>query len=236
LGTGPEYALKFLITFVFVFVLGVVGTIGFAYSGLYDVSASSPHSAFVHSVLTTISRASVARRAAGIEVPDLDDQGLRIAGVNDFAAMCAGCHGAPGQKPEAAGLGLNPPPPDLAESAARMTPAELFWVTKNGIKMTGMPAWGVTHDDASIWPVVAFMTTLPSLDEAGYRTLLDSAKGAGHHAQEGSNDGGSHAHNGDSAAAAPDHGESTDHEHAESTQPEPGKDATEEHDHSTHDH
>lgn len=229
--------MKFLVVIAVVLVLGVFGAIGFAYSGLYDVSASSPHGGFVNWLLTTTSRASVERRAGGIEVPDLDDEALRIAGVNDFAAMCAGCHGAPGQKPEAAGLGLNPPPPDLVESAARMTPAELFWVTKNGIKMSGMPAWGVTHDDASIWPVVAFITALPTLDETGYRALLESAKGAGHHAQEGSNEAGSHSHSGDSANdAASDHDQPTAHEQAESTQSEPVKDSEEEHDHSTHDH
>lgn len=223
--------MKYFTAIAVVFVLGVIGTIGIAYSGLYDVSASSPHSGFVHWLLSTTAHASIERRAAGIEVPDLDNDGLRAAGVNDFATMCAGCHGAPGQKPEAAGLGLNPKPPALAESAARMTPAELFWVTKNGIKMTGMPAWGATHDDASIWPVVAFMTALPSLDEAGYRALLDSAKGAGHHAAEASNEAGSHTHSGDSA-----HGAAAEHVHPESTQAEPVKDAVEEHDHSTHDH
>ena len=229
--------MKFLVAIAAVAVMGVFGAIGFAYSGLYDVSASSPHSGFVNWLLTATSRASVARRAGGIDVPDLDDEALRIAGVNDYAAMCAGCHGAPGQEPEAAGLGLNPPPPDLAESAVRMTPAELFWVTKNGIKMTGMPAWGVTHDDASIWPVVAFVTALPSLDEGGYRALLDSAKGAGHHAQAGNNEAGSHTHSGDSAnGAAPDHSESAQHEHAESTLSETDEDAREEHDHRTHDH
>ncbi len=229
--------MKFLVAIAVVLTFGVLGAIGFAYSGIYDVSAGSSHSGFFNWLLTATSRASIKRRAAGIVVPDLDDEALKIAGINDFAAMCAGCHGAPGQEPDAAGLGLNPRPPDLAESAKRMTPAELFWVTKNGIKMTGMPAWGVTHDDASIWPVVAFMTALPSLDEAGYRALLDSAKGAGHHAQEGSNEGGSHTHNGDSAnAAAPDHGESTEHEHAQPSPSEPAKDAKEEHDHSTHDH
>lgn len=206
--------MKVLVAIAVMAVFGVLGAIGFAYSGLYDVSASSPHSGFVHWLLTATSRASVARRAGNIDVPDLDDEALRIAGVNDFAAMCAGCHGAPGQEPEAAGLGLSPPPPDLAESAVRMTPAELFWVTKNGIKMTGMPAWGVTHDDASIWPVIAFITALPSLDEGGYQALLDSAKGAGHHAQ----------------------GESAQHEHAHSTPSETDEDAREEHDHSTHDH
>lgn len=106
--------------------------------------------------------------------------------------MCAGCHGAPGQKPEAVGLGLNPPPPDLAKVAAQSTPAELFWVTKYGIKMTGMPAWGATHEDQSIWPVVAFLTQLTTLDAEAYQAFLASAAGKGHHADQANH--GEHAH------------------------------------------
>jgi len=65
-----------------------------------------------------------------------------------------------------------------------MTPAELFRVTKHGIRMTGMPAWGATHDDDALWPVVAFMTALPQLDADGYKALLAKAGGIGHHASD----------------------------------------------------
>ncbi len=158
------------------------GAVGFAYSGLYDVGASSPHGSVVTWYLSTVSRQSISRRASEILVPDLADDVLVRAGVSDFDAMCVACHGAPGKKPAAVGQGLNPAAPDLAQSVIDMTPAELFWVTKNGIKMTGMPAWGATHDDEDIWPVVAFMTELPSLDADSYRSLLASAGGVGHHA------------------------------------------------------
>ena len=91
------------------------------------------------------------------------------------------------------GQGLNPSAPDLAKEVAELTPAELFWITKNGIKMTGMPAWGVTHDDNSIWPVVAFMRKLPGLDEAEYEQMLNAAAGQGHHAADEVNDDHGHA-------------------------------------------
>ena len=158
--------------------------VGFAYSGLYDVSASSPHSGIVDWLLSTTSDASVKRRAKEIQVPELGNDAMALAGVNDFDAMCTGCHGAPGQEPEATGQGLNPSAPDLAEAATELTPAELFWVTKNGIKMTGMPAWGATHDDDALWPVVAFMTTLPEMDAESYQAILAQAGGIGHHAAD----------------------------------------------------
>ena len=157
--------------------------------------------------------------------------------VNDFNSMCIGCHGGPGTEPAAMGQGLNPPAPDLAVSAAEMTSAELFWVTKHGIRMTGMPAWGVTHDDDAIWPVVALLTRLPDLDEAGYQSLLASAEGHGHHADEASVGGHSHEEGDEAAGSAGHHedaGPST--EDGEASQPDVMPDAAEEHDQSTHEH
>ncbi len=205
--------------------IGVIAIVGFAYSGIYDVSAGSSHSSMVNWLLSTTSHASIERRAKDIEVPNLSDDAMARAGVNDFNGMCAGCHGAPGRDPEAMGQGLNPPPPDLAESASEMSPAELFWVTKNGIKMTGMPAWGATHDDDGIWPVVAFMTKLPELNASQYQELIDSAGGMGHHAN-------------DSAAEVHGHEESAHkaHPHEDSGHSEDSPAEPEEHDHSTHEH
>ena len=205
--------------------IGVIAIVGFAYSGIYDVSAGSSHSSMVNWLLSTTSHASIERRAKDIEVPNLSDDAMARAGVNDFNGMCAGCHGAPGRDPEAMGQGLNPPPPDLAESAAEMSPAELFWVTKNGIKMTGMPEWGATHDDDAIWPVVALMTRLPELNASQYQELIDSAGGMGHHANDSPTEG--HPHE-DSPDKSHPHGESG---HSEDTPAEP-----EEHDHSIHEH
>ena len=230
-----ETFMKILTKLAIAGAIGVTAVVGFAFSGIYDVSASSSHSSIVTWLLSTTSHASVERQAKDIEVPNLNDDALARAGVNDFNGMCAGCHGAPGKDREAMGQGLNPPPPDLAESAAKMSPAELFWVTKNGIKMTGMPAWGATHDDDAIWPVVAFMTRLPELNASQYQELMDSAGGMGHHANDSAAEGHPHEESADkthsheeSPAEAHSHEESG---HSDEPLPEP-----EENDHSTHEH
>ncbi|MGH9697368.1 MAG: c-type cytochrome, partial [Bryobacteraceae bacterium] len=57
----------------------------------------------------------------------------------------------------------------------RLTPAEEFWVVKHGLKMTGMPAWGVTHSDELLWNVVAFLRELPELTPDQYQALVKSA-------------------------------------------------------------
>jgi len=46
--------------------------------------------------------------------------------------------------------GLYPQPPDLANAATLYSPAELFWIVKNSIKMTGMPSWR-DHSDEELW-------------------------------------------------------------------------------------
>ena len=208
--------MKILIIVLALTVSLILGVIGFAYSGIYDVGAASPHSGFSNWLLSTTSKASIARRAIDIDVPDLSDVAMVNAGINDFDAMCSGCHGAPGKPPEAMGQGLNPPAPDLVESAAGMSPSELFWVTKHGIRMTGMPAWGATHDDSALWPVVAFMSALPGMSGDDYQALLAGAAGAGHHAPDETHD---------------DDGDSGDPEEQGSAETEPKAD-----DHSTHTH
>lgn len=178
----------------------LTGAIVVAYTGWYDVSAREPHTASVTWFLATVMHNSVERRAAGIAVPNLNDESLVRAGISDYDAMCAECHGAPGREPGAVGKGLRPRPPDLAHAVGHMSAEELFWVTRNGIRMTGMPAWGETHEDDALWPVLAFLMRLPDLDAAGYEALLASASGSGHHgdgkteSQQDGHEHGGHEH------------------------------------------
>lgn len=199
--------MRVIITVVVTFLVALIIAIGLAYSGIVNVGAGLPHSGTVSWFLSTTSSASIKRHSRTIEAPDLNDEPLILAGAGDFDSMCRGCHGAPGKAREAVGLGLYPPAPNLAEAAARLNSAELFWVTKHGIRMTGMPAWGATHADAEIWPVVAFMTKLPDLDADGYSEIVASAMGMGHHAPGESHDAmdDHEAPQSDPAAAGDDH-------------------------------
>lgn len=174
--------MKLLTKLLFVLILVGAGVVGFAFSGIYDASATSKHSRVVHWLLSTAARKSIERRAQHITVPDLNNDALKLAGINDYNSMCVGCHGAPGLEAEAVGKGLYPTAPDLSESATQMTPAELFWVAQNGIKNTGMPAWGATHDAEALWPVVSFLVVLPELSAEDYQSMLVQAAGSGHHA------------------------------------------------------
>jgi hypothetical protein len=126
-------------------------------AGVHNVAATEPHRDLTNRVLSTMMDNSVRRQASGIELspsfgtPDLDD------GFEQYQAMCVACHGAPGVKKSDVGEGLNPPAPNLSDTAADLSPQGVFWVPMNGIKMTGMPAFGPTHDDKTLWNLTAFV-------------------------------------------------------------------------------
>ncbi len=89
----------------------------------------------------------------------LDDAATVKAGAHAFAERgCANCHGGPGVGWAKFSEGLNPGPPDLKDVVGGLEPRELFWVVKNGIKMTGMPSFGVRCRRVltqEIWSIVA---------------------------------------------------------------------------------
>ena len=145
------------------------------YAGAYNIAADGPHTQPVYWLLKTLRERSIAVRATDIVVPrDLDDPKRISAGGGQYAEMCSGCHLAPGMKKTEMSRGLYPRATELRRESL-LTPAEQFWIVKHGIKMTGMPAWGVTHDDEHLWDIVAFLRKLPGLTADQYQTLVKSA-------------------------------------------------------------
>ena len=143
-------------------VFALLGGLAVIYTGAYDVAATAPHWPVTHWVMETARIRSIKAHAAGIQgPPGFDDPANIPMGVEHFAAHCAVCHGAPGVPRGDIAQGLYPQPPDLAKTAPLYSPGELFWIVKNGIKMTGMPAWA-DHSDAELWTTVAFIKSCPA--------------------------------------------------------------------------
>jgi mono/diheme cytochrome c family protein len=82
-----------------------------------------------------------------------------------FADHCASCHANNGSGHTMYGDGLNPPPPDLRLTATQeKTDGELYSIIQNGVRMSGMPAFGAPGErDESTWKLVAFIRHLPTL-------------------------------------------------------------------------
>ena len=172
-----------------VFIISLMLGIGFIYSGLYPMGADDQHTDLTYWALETMRERSIARSASDIVVPDLADSSLLLAGGADYNEMCSGCHLRPGVSQNDMTIGMYPSPPNLAdkldehghdhgesitdEQAARRN----FWIIKHGIKASGMPAWGPTHDDARIWAMVAFLEKLPDLSETEYQIITTRVAG-----------------------------------------------------------
>jgi len=141
--------------------------------GFYNVSATKPHSKIVETILHSVSESSIKRNAKSVKNPfDVNDKDIYVKGFREYDEMCVQCHGAPGIEPSATGKGLNPKPPHFPdEDLHEYTLEDIFWVTKNGVKMTGMPAYGPTHDDEVIWAIAIFLDRSRELSENGYKDL-----------------------------------------------------------------
>ena len=165
--------------FVLIAILGLGGGLALVYSGMINVAATNPHSALTDWLLSTASDQSIHYHAKGITAPSVNDPKTIAEGFEHYREMCVGCHLAPGVKSSEIRRGLMPKPPRLQEAAEEWTLPELFWVIKNGIKMTGMPAWGPTHSDHKIWAMAAFVKQLPKMTPEQYKAM-DAAAGPDH--------------------------------------------------------
>jgi len=151
-------------------VAGIVGG-GVMLAGAYDVSAVDNHLAPTYHALDLAMKRAVKVRASNIKVPPLEDPALLARGRALYEEHCAQCHGAPGVAPQPFALGMTPAAANLAHTAKEWQPAEVYWVVKNGLKMTGMPAWEYRLDEGELWAVVAFVEKLPSLSPADYAAM-----------------------------------------------------------------
>ena len=156
----------------------IVGYLIFIYSGMYNISAMVPHDKLTLWMMNTVRDNSIVHNADNnIKVPHLSESSLVKMGYVHYREMCVGCHGGPGIERSEIGQGLYPKAPSLARVAKDWSPQQFFWITKNGLKMTGMPAFAPTHSDEMIWAIVAFTKKLPTLTREQYQTLDNETKG-----------------------------------------------------------
>lgn len=91
------------------------------------------------------------------------------AGLEHWADHCATCHGNDGAGQTTIGQGLYPKVPDMRATATQeLSDGELFYIIEEGVKLTGMPAWGngSPEGEEAGWHLVQFIRHLPSLTDA----------------------------------------------------------------------
>jgi mono/diheme cytochrome c family protein len=168
-------------------ILGGIGAAIFFFGGFFNVAADHPDPDVVNWAIVQVRKASISWRAtdrppAGL----LDNPAMVQAGALAFAQIgCVDCHGEPGVQSARFSEGLTPPP-DLRKVVTDRSPEELFWVIKHGIKMTGMPSFGVDKppvNDENIWTIVAFLENLASVSDANFKAWNKTPLG-GHWASD----------------------------------------------------
>jgi mono/diheme cytochrome c family protein len=143
----------------------------FFFGGFFNVAATEEDPGIVKWALIKVRMASMVRHAGPAPTINLDDSAIVQAGARVFATRgCVNCHGAPGAPWQKFSEGLRPDPPDLSEVGQEHEPEQIFWVIKNGIKMTGMPSFQLAGvEDKEIWSIVAFVKKLPKVSEAEFK-------------------------------------------------------------------
>ncbi len=168
--------MKFLAGGLVVLVILSCAAFIFMYTGWYDVAATVPHSKITSWILETARDQSIHFHSREIQAPPLKDPKMAKGGFKEFHEMCRQCHGAPGQQKAEFAQGLYPNPPDLTSKEMKgLDERELYWVVKNGIKMSGMPGFGPTHEEEELWAIVAFLKQLPGIQAKEYEALARKA-------------------------------------------------------------
>lgn len=192
--------MKKIIGFLIVSIILVLIALG---SGAYNMAATEKHWAVTEKIIAWVRDNSIEARAKNQQVPALDDEQMRLMGAEHYDAMCTVCHLAPGMKPTELSLGLYPQAPKFFEREPSKNQNQTeklerarahFWVIKNGLKMTAMPAWGLSHDDNSIWAMVAFVLELGAMTPEQYQQIVQAAKTQSHDHDHQDNQG--HEHQG----------------------------------------
>ncbi len=156
-------------------VIAVAAAVAFIYSGAYPFGADVPHWSATAYLIGVARDRAVDRRTEGLQVPSLDDPAMVRVGAQHYAQLCATCHLAPGSGNSAIHDNLYPQPPNLTRF--RPDPKYAFWSIKHGFKMSGMPAWGKTLDDHTIWSLVGYLQKQPGMSAAEYHLLSDGVDG-----------------------------------------------------------
>lgn len=187
--------------------LGIIGLV-VVYTGAYNVAATEQHMSVTRWAFDTTMHQSVKQRAADVNPVETITPAMITAGASAYKSMCQHCHAGPGVDREKWADGMRPRPPHLAEAAAEWEPSEVYWIVRHGIKMSGMPAFGPSHDESTLWGIAAFVKELPAMTPERYASL---GKGAGAHATGNQATGGHHGatDTASSGAAEPHSGDGT---------------------------
>jgi mono/diheme cytochrome c family protein len=96
-----------------------------------------------------------------------------------FVEHCGICHGIDGRGDTVIGRNLYPKVPDMsAANTQQLSDGEIYYIISNGIRLTGMPAWGSEDKPEAIWDLVSLIRRLPKLSPEELKSLQEAARNA----------------------------------------------------------
>jgi len=133
--------------------------------GQYPGARGTPSAAEValarHLRSWAIPRSARAGKNPFVSSPELLEESRR-----HFADHCASCHDNNGSGATEMGRNFFPRVPDMrSDSTQRLSDGELYYIIHNGVRWTGMPAWGDPDNDSDSWKLVLFIRHLPQLSQ-----------------------------------------------------------------------
>jgi thiosulfate dehydrogenase len=157
---------NFILGIVITIVALLIGGLGLALLGFLPTRANSTPPAMESHIAMSALDNSVDRHAPRLNnpVPPTDEN--LIDGMKSYTMNCAGCHGGLDRKPADFGHSFYPPAPDLILDPPDDPEWHVFYVVRNGVRYTGMPAWDKTLSEPDMWKITAFLTRIDKLPPA----------------------------------------------------------------------
>jgi len=148
--------IKLTLTVIGVLLLGALGTALFVASGFYNIGADDHHTKATLALITQLRDRSIQARLGSIQPQLAATPAMIQSGAEHYAALCVGCHLAPGVTKSDLRTGLYPHPPNLAQEDIQES-RRTFWIIKHGIRNTAMSAYGPFYSDKQVWALTAFL-------------------------------------------------------------------------------
>jgi len=149
---------------VILVLLIVLGVCGWVFAHTWSIGANNSPGAIERMVASHTKSFFVKRAAsAGLPQESASSPDSISNGHTIYGGSCAGCHGYDGRTPTTLGRSMSPRAPSLAgEGAQSWSDGELFVIVRDGLRMTGMPAFGSVHQSDEIWDVVHYVRSIPN--------------------------------------------------------------------------
>jgi thiosulfate dehydrogenase len=156
---------KFIGGIVFTLVMGAIVVLIVVKFGLFNLRADATIPSLERTVAGGAMDNYVERHAPKMQNPvPVTDENL-LEGVKLYKQHCAVCHGGPANPISPVGTSFYPHVPQFLRRAPDMPDNQNFFITKYGVRWTGMPGWGKVMSDDQLWKVTAFLSKMEKMDQ-----------------------------------------------------------------------